>query len=96
MSNSICFQVPFGEVKLVKDWLKIEGHVDKPKKEHPQRPILGFDCTRSEVRHTPFCDQDRGKSKIELLILVKLRDACLPIALNLNISSSTFYRICSV
>ena len=41
--------VPFGEVSIVKDWLKIEGNVSKPRGEHPKRPILGFDCTRSEV-----------------------------------------------
>jgi single-strand selective monofunctional uracil DNA glycosylase len=41
--------VPFGEVNLVRDWLKISAPVDKPPVEHPKRPILGFDSTRSEV-----------------------------------------------
>jgi single-strand selective monofunctional uracil DNA glycosylase len=41
--------VPFGEVNLVRDWLGIRGKVDKPENEHPKRPILGFDCPRSEV-----------------------------------------------
>lgn len=41
--------VPFGEVSLVRDWLRIEGPVGKPAEEHPKRPILGFDCHRSEV-----------------------------------------------
>jgi single-strand selective monofunctional uracil DNA glycosylase len=41
--------VPFGEVGLVRDWLGIRGHVDKPSPEHPRRPIEGFACTRSEV-----------------------------------------------
>lgn len=41
--------VPFGEVNIVKDWLKIKGEVNKPKKEHPKRPIQGLDCPRSEV-----------------------------------------------
>jgi single-strand selective monofunctional uracil DNA glycosylase len=41
--------VPFGEVKLVRDWLGITGRIDKPALEHPQRRILGFDCVRSEV-----------------------------------------------
>ncbi|MCH9680682.1 MAG: single-stranded DNA-binding protein [Deltaproteobacteria bacterium] len=41
--------VPFGEVALARDWLKIEGKVGKPKPEHPKRPIDGFACTRSEV-----------------------------------------------
>lgn len=41
--------VPFGEVGFVRDWLKIEGKVGKPKHEHEKRPVVGFDCTRSEV-----------------------------------------------
>jgi len=41
--------VPFGEVNVVRDWMKIEGRVGRPKHEHPKRPILGFECTRSEV-----------------------------------------------
>jgi single-strand selective monofunctional uracil DNA glycosylase len=41
--------VPFGEVNVVRDWLDIVGRVGKPEDEHPKRPILGFDCTRSEV-----------------------------------------------
>jgi single-strand selective monofunctional uracil DNA glycosylase len=41
--------VPFGEVGLVRDWLGITGPVGKPPVEHPQRPVLGFDCPRSEV-----------------------------------------------
>jgi len=41
--------VPFGEVAVVRDWLGISGTVDKPKREHPARPILGFSCARSEV-----------------------------------------------
>jgi single-strand selective monofunctional uracil DNA glycosylase len=41
--------VPFGEVTLVREWLGIEGRVSKPEREHPARPIEGFDCRRSEV-----------------------------------------------
>lgn len=41
--------VPFGEVGLVRDWLGIEGPVEKPVKEHPKRRVAGFDCRRSEV-----------------------------------------------
>jgi single-strand selective monofunctional uracil DNA glycosylase len=41
--------VPFGEVSAVKDWLGIEGPVDKPEGEIPGRPVTGFDCHRSEV-----------------------------------------------
>lgn len=41
--------VPFGEVGLVRDWLGIVAPVARPVDEHPKRPILGFDCPRSEV-----------------------------------------------
>lgn len=41
--------VPFGEIAHVRDWLGIETPIGKPKREHPKRPILGFDCPRSEV-----------------------------------------------
>jgi single-strand selective monofunctional uracil DNA glycosylase len=41
--------VPFGDVTFVRDWLKVEGPVEKPAAEHPKRPIEGFDCRRGEV-----------------------------------------------
>lgn len=41
--------VPFGEVAMVRDWMGIEEKIGRPTEEHPRRPILGFDCTRSEV-----------------------------------------------
>lgn len=41
--------VPFGEVGLVRDWLGLSGRVRKPAREHPRRPVEGFDCARSEV-----------------------------------------------
>lgn len=41
--------VPFGEVRLVREWLGIEGAVARPAREHPARPIDGFGCKRSEV-----------------------------------------------
>lgn len=41
--------VPFGEVSLVRDWLKIDAPVGRPKRCHPKRPVHGFDCVRSEV-----------------------------------------------
>ncbi len=41
--------MPFGEVASVRDFLGIEAPVEKPKGEHPKRPVLGFDCPRSEV-----------------------------------------------
>ncbi|XP_053986186.1 single-strand selective monofunctional uracil DNA glycosylase isoform X2 [Hylaeus volcanicus] len=41
--------VPFGEINMVRDWLKISGPVGKPAKEQPDRKITGFQCTRSEI-----------------------------------------------
>lgn len=41
--------VPFGEISMVRDWLKISGPVSKPAKEHPDRKVTGFQCTRSEI-----------------------------------------------
>ncbi len=41
--------VPFGEIEHVRDWLGIDAPVGKPAVEHPKRPVLGFDCPRSEV-----------------------------------------------
>ena len=41
--------VPFGEIGLVRDWLGIEGPVEKPGHEHPKRRVDGFACERSEV-----------------------------------------------
>lgn len=41
--------VPFGEVKAVRDFLKLEAPVSRPAREHPERPVQGFACTRAEV-----------------------------------------------
>jgi single-strand selective monofunctional uracil DNA glycosylase len=41
--------VPFGEVAAVRHWLGLRASTGKPEREHPQRPITGFDCARSEV-----------------------------------------------
>lgn len=41
--------IPFGEIDAVRNWLGIAGCVDVPDNQHPNRPIKGFDCTRSEV-----------------------------------------------
>ncbi len=41
--------VPFGDVEMVTGWLGIRGSVDPPTRQHPKRPISGFDCRRSEV-----------------------------------------------
>jgi single-strand selective monofunctional uracil DNA glycosylase len=44
--------IPFGDVKLVRDFLGIEEPVERPAREHPSRPVLGFACPRSEVSGT--------------------------------------------
>lgn len=41
--------VPFGDAKMVRDWMGIEGRVGKPYPEHPKRPVEGFCCHRREV-----------------------------------------------
>ena len=41
--------VPFGAVEPVRDWLRIEVKVSRPRNEHPKRPVQGLDCTRNEV-----------------------------------------------
>jgi single-strand selective monofunctional uracil DNA glycosylase len=41
--------VPFGDVRIVREWLGIEGPVFRPRLEHPKRPVEGFACARSEV-----------------------------------------------
>jgi len=41
--------VPFGDVAMVRDWMGISAPVAKPADEHPKRPVLGFECRRSEV-----------------------------------------------
>ncbi|GAB1869319.1 Single-strand selective monofunctional uracil DNA glycosylase [Camponotus japonicus] len=41
--------VPFGEINMVRNWLKIFGPVKSPLKEHPDRKVTGFQCTRSEI-----------------------------------------------
>jgi single-strand selective monofunctional uracil DNA glycosylase len=44
--------IPFGDVKMVRDWLKIKAQAQRPKNEHPKRKVEGFDCRRSEVSGT--------------------------------------------
>jgi len=41
--------VPFGEISAVRDWMNIRAAIGRPAQEHPKRPVLGFDCARSEV-----------------------------------------------
>ena len=46
--------VPFGDVVMVRDFVGVAGQVGRPAREHPRRPVKGFDCTRSEVSGTRF------------------------------------------
>lgn len=41
--------IPFGEVNAVKHWLNLQAPIRPPADQHPKRPILGLNCTRSEV-----------------------------------------------
>ena len=41
--------IPFGEIAAARDWMGIRAKINRPATEHPQRPIQGFDCPRSEV-----------------------------------------------
>ncbi len=46
--------VPFGEIAAVRDWMGLSAPVDRPAREHPKRPVQGFDCPRSEVSGARF------------------------------------------
>jgi single-strand selective monofunctional uracil DNA glycosylase len=41
--------IPFGQIAAVREWLGITAKIDKPRKENAKRPVLGFDCRRSEI-----------------------------------------------
>ncbi len=41
--------VPFGEIAAVRDWMGLAAPVERPRPEHPKRPVEGFACGRSEV-----------------------------------------------
>jgi single-strand selective monofunctional uracil DNA glycosylase len=41
--------VPFGEIAAVRNYLRLSGEISSPRHVHAKRPILGFDCPRSEV-----------------------------------------------
>ncbi len=53
--------VPFGDVRMVRDWLSINGPVGHPPHEHPKRPILGFGCHRQEVSGRRFWGWARAR-----------------------------------
>ena len=41
--------IPFGQIAAVRDWLGIRAKIGRLPKENPKRPVLGFDCHRSEI-----------------------------------------------
>ncbi len=41
--------VPFGEIESVRNWMGIEVPIERPRNQHPKRPVDGFSCARSEV-----------------------------------------------
>lgn len=41
--------VPFGEVAIVRDWLRINAPIRQPLDMNPKRPVEGWACSRSEV-----------------------------------------------
>ena len=41
--------IPFGDVSLVREWLRIDGQVTAPASVHPKRPVLGWGCVRGEI-----------------------------------------------
>jgi single-strand selective monofunctional uracil DNA glycosylase len=53
--------VPFGDVTMVRDFLKIEGEVAAPERVHERRPISGFACPRSEVSGTRLWGWVKGR-----------------------------------
>ncbi len=40
--------IPFGEVSFARDWIQSPTPAGRPGCEHPKRPVLGFECGRSE------------------------------------------------
>lgn len=55
--------VPFGEVALVREFLGIDEPITRPTRVHPKRPVVGFECTRSEVSGSRFWGFVRDRFK---------------------------------
>jgi single-strand selective monofunctional uracil DNA glycosylase len=53
--------IPFGEIAAIRDWLGISAIVKKPVVEHPKRPVMGFDCSRSEVSGRRFWNLQKNR-----------------------------------
>ena len=41
--------IPFGDARMVSEWLGLRGSIDAPLRQHPNRPVYGFSCARREV-----------------------------------------------
>ena len=41
--------IPFGDVPSVRDWMKLDAPITRPRITHPKRPILGLESPRVEV-----------------------------------------------
>jgi single-strand selective monofunctional uracil DNA glycosylase len=41
--------IPFGDARMVSEWLALKGSIDAPIRQHPMRAIQGFACSRREV-----------------------------------------------
>ena len=41
--------IPFGDARMVGEWLGLKGPIDAPLRQHPNRPVKGFACSRREV-----------------------------------------------
>jgi len=44
--------VPFGDPSIVREWFRIDAKIDKPRRAHPKRPVIGLTSTRNEVSGT--------------------------------------------
>ncbi|MBX7192193.1 MAG: single-stranded DNA-binding protein [Sandaracinaceae bacterium] len=53
--------VPFGEVGLARDYLRVDAPVDEVIDAHPKRPVEGFACKRSEVSGARFWGWVKGR-----------------------------------
>ena len=71
--------VPFGDVTMVRDWLGIEAPVERPAREHPKRPVRGFDIGRGEVSGARFWGWGAGSFRDPRAVLpARLRVELLP------------------
>ena len=53
--------VPFGEATAVRDWLRLSVPTGRPADEHPQYPVEGLSCKRSEVSGQRLWGLFRGR-----------------------------------